>query len=292
MKSMTGFGRGEFRDDQYEIIVEMKSINHRYKDFFIKLPRQVSLLEENIRKYIGEKISRGRVEVNIKMNRSSDGDKSINLNYKLAAEYVECLKTIKTSFPDVSGEISIALVSRFPDVITCVEDEVDLELVWQKINPALAEATEATLKSREREGFTLNKDFEKRLKYITESLKVIVNHGPKVSEDYKRRLEDKIKEYTNGVEIDEGRLLNEVAIFSDRISIAEEITRLNSHLERFYSILEEEEPVGRKLDFLIQEMNREINTIGSKANDIQISNCVVDMKSEIEKMREQIQNIE
>lgn len=292
MKSMTGFGRGEYHDDQYEIIVEMKSINHRYKDFFIKLPRQVSLLEENIRRYLSEKISRGRVEVNIKMNKSSDGDKSINLNYKLAEEYVQCLKSLKTSFPEVTGEISVSLVSKFPDVITCVEDEVDLDLLWQKINPAITQATEATLKSREKEGLILNKDFEKRLKYFTESLKDIEKHSPKVSEDYRRRLEDKIREYTSSVEIDEGRLLNEVAIFSDRISIVEEITRLNSHVERFTSILEEKEPVGRKLDFLIQEMNREINTIGSKSNDIQISNSVVDMKSELEKMREQIQNIE
>lgn len=292
MKSMTGFGRGEYRDEEFEIIVEMKSINHRYKDFFIKTPRQIAMLEENIRKHVGESISRGRVEINIKLNRGAIGDKSLSLNAKLAEEYIKSLKALKDNFLDITGEISLGLVSRFPDVITATENEVDLDILWQKVFPALECATFALVDSRQREGSTLKKDFEMRLAYINENLTLAETRAPAVSQSYRARLEEKVKEYTHSIELDESRLLSEVAIFSDRVCIDEEITRLKSHINRFYSIMEDSEPVGRKLDFLIQEMNREINTIGSKANDIEISNCVVDMKSELEKMREQVQNIE
>ncbi len=289
---MTGFGRGEYRDEEFEIIVEMKSINHRYKDFFIKTPRQITMLEENIRKYISEKVSRGRIEINIKLNKGAIGDKTLSLNSKLAEEYVRSLKKLKDSFVEITGEISLSLVSRFPDVITATENEVDLDTLWKKVSPALECATSALVNSREREGNTLKKDFEMRLAYINEMLSKAEKRAPIVSQDYRARLEDKVKEYTDSIEVDESRLLSEVAIFADRVSIDEEITRLKSHINRFNTIIEETEPVGRKLDFLIQEMNREINTIGSKANDIEISNCVVDMKSELEKMREQVQNIE
>ncbi|WP_246169814.1 YicC/YloC family endoribonuclease [Alkalibaculum sporogenes] len=289
---MTGFGRGEYKDDQYEIIVEIKSINHRYKDFFIKIPRQISMMEENIRRYVSEHISRGRVEVNIKLNKSNVSDKSLYLNNNLAQEYIECLNAIKNNFNEVTGDISLSLISRFPDIITTVEDEVDLEYLWKKIKPGLQDAVANTLKSRESEGDILKTDFEKRLQYITGYLDIIIKEAPNVTIEYKKRLEIKMREYTQAVELDEVRLLNEVAIFSDKVSVDEEITRLKSHIERFYTIMSEKEPVGRKIDFLIQEMNREINTIGSKSNSIDISNSVVDMKSELEKMREQIQNIE
>lgn len=289
---MTGFGRGEYSDDQYEIIVEIKSINHRYKDFFIKIPRQLSMLEENIRKYTSEGISRGRVEIMVKMNERNVENRSINLNYKLAEEYIECLKRIKESFSEVSGDISLSLVSRFPDVISCSDDELNLEILWEKIKPALKEAVESTITSREKEGQNLKKDFVKRLEFIKEALDKVILQAPKVTEEYQKRLEEKVRDVLDGIDFDESRLLNEVAIFSDKVSIDEEITRLQSHIDRFYLIIDEVEPVGRKLDFLIQEMNREINTIGSKANNISISNNVVDMKSELEKMREQVQNIE
>ena len=289
---MTGFGRGEFRDEEFEIVVEMKSVNHRYKDFFIKTPRQIAMLEENIRKYISEKVSRGRVEVNIKMNKGVVGDKTLSLNESLANEYVKALSLLKDNHSEITGEISLGLVSRFPDVITSTDNEIDLDILWKKLFPALELATINLVESREREGNALSKDFEIRLKVMERSLLATENRAPLVSEEYKSKLEDKIREYTQSIEIDENRILTEVAIFCDRISIDEEITRLKSHIERFYIILTETEPVGRKLDFLIQEMNREINTIGSKLNDIEISNCVVDMKSELEKMREQVQNIE
>lgn len=292
MRSMTGFGRGEYRDDNYEIIVEMKSINHRYKDFFIRLPRQISMIEENIRKFVSEEIIRGRIEINVKMNRFKIKEKSLDLNYNLAEDYVKCLTTIKEFFPSLSGDISLSLVSRFPDVIITQEEDIDFNLIWEKIKPALKEAINNILVSRKKEGLNLKKDFIKRLNYLKDYLNIIIDQAPKVTEDYKKKLEDRIKEFTNSIEVDENRLLTEVAYYSDRVNITEEITRLQSHLDRFFTILDEDDAIGRKLDFLIQEMNREINTIGSKANDIQISNCVVDMKSELEKMREQIQNIE
>ncbi|MFZ7121145.1 MAG: YicC/YloC family endoribonuclease [Eubacteriaceae bacterium] len=292
MRSMTGFGRGEYRDDNYEIIVEMKSINHRYKDFFIRLPRQISMIEENIRKFVSEEIIRGRIEINVKMDRFKIKEKSLDLNYNLAEDYVKCLTNIKEYFPSLAGDVSLSLVSRFPDVIITQEEDIDFNLIWEKIKPALKEAIDNILISRKNEGLNLKKDFIKRLNYLNDYLNIIIDQAPKVTEDYKKKLEDRIKEFTNSIEVDENRLLTEVAYYSDRVNITEEITRLQSHLDRFFAILDEDDAIGRKLDFLIQEMNREINTIGSKANDIQISNCVVDMKSELEKMREQIQNIE
>ena len=226
------------------------------------------------------------------MNKGVVGDKTLSLNESLANEYVKALSLLKDNHSEITGEISLGLVSRFPDVITSTDNEIDLDILWKKLFPALELATINLVESREREGNALSKDFEIRLKVMERSLLATENRAPLVSEEYKSKLEDKIREYTQSIEIDENRILTEVAIFCDRISIDEEITRLKSHIERFYIILTETEPVGRKLDFLIQEMNREINTIGSKLNDIEISNCVVDMKSELEKMREQVQNIE
>lgn len=292
MRSMTGFGRGEYKDDNIEIIIEMKSINHRYKDLFIRLPKQLSMLEENIRRYLNDQIVRGRVEVSLRLNQYQVQDKSISVNNSLAQQYISCLQEIKDKFPNVAGDISLSLVTRYPDIISSRDEDLDLDTIWKKIEPALKEATNNIIQSRDLEGKSLKEDFTKRLIYIEDYLKLITEQAPIVTIEYRKKLQERMKEYADSVELDENRLLTEVAIFCDRINITEEITRLESHIKRFNGILNETGPVGRKLDFLIQEMNREVNTIGSKANDITISNHVVDIKSELEKMREQIQNIE
>jgi len=292
VKSMTGFGKGEYRDEQMEIAVELKTINHRYKDFFIRMPRQISFAEDLVRKEIGEVISRGRIEVNVKMNSFDLANKNIKLNMELAKAYMSCLKDLKTSVPEVTGEYSLSLVSRFPDVIYSEDSEEDPDVLWGKIKKALSVALKNVTDSREREGESLKKDFYKRLEIIETELGKIKEFESLVVDEYRDKLEQRIKEYTQNIEIDQSRLLTEVAYYSEKANITEETTRLKSHIERFRKILEEDEPVGRKLDFLIQELHREINTIGSKSNHIDISNLVVEIKSEIEKMREQIQNIE
>ncbi|NTW72310.1 MAG: YicC family protein [Eubacteriaceae bacterium] len=292
MRSMTGFGRGDYKDDSLEINIEIKTINHRYKDFFIRMPRHITFAEDNLRKEISDRISRGRIEVNVKTNTYSGQNKSIKLNLELAREYVECLKELKTNVPEITGEYSLSLISRFPDVISSEENEVDAVEMWEKIKTALNAALDNIVQSRENEGEILKKDFIKRLLLIEDFLKEIIGKVPEIADEYRNKLIERIKEFTNNIEIDENRLLTEVAYYSDKINITEEITRLKSHIQRFRKIIDENDSVGRKLDFLIQEMHREINTIGSKANHITISNYVVDVKSEIEKMREQIQNIE
>ena len=292
MRSMTGFGRGEYKDDNVEIIIEMKSINHRYKDLFIRIPKQLSMLEENIRRYLNDQIVRGRVELSLRLNQYQVQDKSILVNHSLAQQYIMCLQEIKDEFPNVMGDINLSLVTRYPDIISSREENLDLEEIWGKIEPALKEATDNIIRSRDIEGKSLKEDFIKRLIYIEDYLKLINEQAPNVTNEYRKKIKERMKEYADSVELDENRLLTEVAIFCDRINITEEIIRLKSHIKRFSGILNENEPIGRKLDFLIQEMNREVNTIGSKANDITISNHVVDIKSELEKMREQIQNIE
>ncbi|HAE61143.1 MAG TPA: YicC family protein [Eubacteriaceae bacterium] len=292
MKSMTGFGKGEYKDEDIEISVELKTINHRYKDFFVRMPRQISFAEDLVRKEIGEVISRGRIEVNIKINAYNMSNRNIKLNMELAQAYMNCLKDLKTSIPEITGEYSLSLVSRFPDVIFSEESEEDADVLWNKIKSALSSALTSVVESRMKEGQSLKKDFQKRLALIEDDIGKIKDLEASVVDEYREKLEQRIKDYTKDIELDQARLLTEVAYYSEKANITEETIRLKSHINRFKKILDEDEPVGRKLDFLIQEMHREINTIGSKSNHIEISNLVVDVKSEIEKMREQIQNIE
>ena len=293
MKSMTGFGRKDYRDEQMELSIEIKTVNHRFRDFSMKLPRPLSALEESFRKTISAVIARGRIEIFVKYCDLGNENKRVVLNKALAENYIEILNQIKNLDTMIKDDIDLGLIAKFPDVVSVEEESADAAELWQKIKPILEEVLTQIDESRKREGSALREDVEGRCRSIETAVDQIEAQSPVMLKKYQEDLQQKIADLTQSPEIDEKRVLTEVAIMADKLAIDEELTRLRSHTQRMHDILaEEDEPVGRKLDFLVQEMNREINTIGSKANDIVIANIVVDVKSEIEKIREQIQNIE
>ena len=291
IKSMTGFGRGEHEEYGRNFIVEIKTVNHRYSDITVKLPRQLIYLEDNIRKYISKYISRGKVDVFITQGKFSEDDVHVSIDETLTASYIKALYVLRDKFK-LEDDITVSMVSRFPDILNVVKSEEDSELILKILNAATLSALEKLIVMRETEGLKLSSDITQRVNYIKSIVKIIEDRSPVVVEEYKIKLNDRLKEIAGDINIDDTRIAVEVAIFADKSSITEEIVRLYSHFEQLLSILMESDPVGRKLDFLVQEINREINTIGSKASDIIITRNVVDVKSEIEKIREQVQNIE
>ena len=291
IKSMTGFGRGSIEQDGRSFTVEIKSVNHRYCDLNIKMPKSLMSLEDRIRKSIQEKVNRGKVDVFITQNNYEKQGVKVALDEKLADSYVECLNRIKARY-DIKDNISISLISKFPDVITLKQEEEDLENFWQILSLPLKEAVNLLVDMREKEGLKLEKNILSKCDYIKSLLDKIEEKSPLVVKEYKEKLIERLKELLGEYQVDENRVAMEVAIFADKSCIDEEIVRLNSHLIQLKETFNLNEPVGRKLDFIVQEMNREANTIGSKANDLEILNIVLNIKNEIEKIREQIQNIE
>lgn len=291
IKSMTGFGRGKSQGDGMEFLVEIKTVNHRYSDVYIKLPRQIAFLEDKIRETVGKNISRGKADVYISYDDFSEDSKNVLIDEALAKTYIKGVEFLKDKY-NLKDDISVSLIAKFPDVIKVEKNEKDEKRIWNILNEALGNALEALLSMRSAEGEGLKKDLLERSSFIESVVKEIGIRSPEVVKEYKSRLENRIKELMDQQVVDENRLATEVAIFADRCNIDEEIVRLSSHVNQLRETLKMKEPVGRKLDFLIQEMNREINTIGSKANDLNITNSVVDVKCELEKIREQVQNIE
>lgn len=293
MKSMTGYGRGECTMYERKFTVEIKAVNHRYNDITVKLPRAIMGFEDEIKKAISKKVFRGKLDVFVNFESFSQEDINISVNEPLAKSYTETLRKLKSDL-HLDGDVTIEIVSKFPDVIT-VDKSISNENTENEIRECLMkvveDATDAFVAMREVEGETLKKNIIKKVAFVNDALQKIEERAPWVSKDYRARLEAKLADLDE-IQVDESRLLTEVLLFADKACIDEEITRLHSHISQMYSIVEENVPVGRKLDFLVQEMNRETNTIGSKSNDIEITNHVVDIKSEIEKIREQIQNIE
>lgn len=290
-RSMTGFGRGEYKSEKQDFLIEIKTVNHRYSDLFLKLPRQLSFLEDKVRETISKSISRGKIDVYVSYDEHGDDSRSVQIDEPLAKAYIKSIETLRDNF-NLRDDISVSLVARFPDVLKIEKTEVDEDETWQGFKKALDAALESLVKMREVEGEGLKKDMVERASYIKSIVKIIEDYSPQVVRDYKQKLENRLKELLDQQVVDESRIAMEVAIFADRCSINEELVRLNSHIKQFKQTLDMDQPVGRKLDFLVQEMNREINTIGSKANDIEIAKHVVEIKSEIEKIREQVQNIE
>lgn len=290
--SMTGFGRGEYKDDNYHFLVECKTINHKYADINIRLPRKLSFLEDKARILIKDYIKRGRVDLYIKLDLLGSEDVNLKFDEELATQYVSILKQIKDKF-DVVDDISVMNIAKFPDVIKTEEKEDDEDKLWSMLKVALENALLKLKEMRSEEGRKLAMDIQNRCDLLKNYIEDIEKYSYNVVIDYKEKLKNRISDILeNPSIIDENRLAQEVAIYADKSSITEEIVRFKSHIEQLKNTVVKNESIGRKIDFLIQEMNRETNTIGSKSSDLNITNLVVEVKSELEKIREQIQNIE
>ncbi|MCF6466439.1 YicC family protein [Clostridium sp. Cult2] len=292
IKSMTGFGMGESTDGIHNFSLEIKTVNHRYNDIVLKMPKHLNYLEDEIKKRIKNRISRGRVEVYINLEYISESAMNVKVDIPLAKAFKDSLETIVDQL-NIKDEIKLSHILSVSEIIKMERKELDEDVTWDCLKTALDMALEKVMDMRIKEGIILKKDMESQIIKIEKMVMEIENRSPIVVEEYKEKLKDRIEELLDEeYNLDEERLNNEIAFFADKSDINEEIVRFNSHISQFLKALEEAEPVGRKLDFIIQEMNREINTIGSKANDLVIGNYVIDVKSELEKMREQAQNIE
>lgn len=291
IKSMTGYGRCEDILAGKKISVEIKSVNHRFSDYNIKVPRYMTYLEDTVRQLAAKYITRGKVDIFINIENYGTESNEVVLNEELAKSYLDALRKMRDTF-SLPDDITTMSMCRFQDIFKMERIEEDEEEIRANVESVMLRALEGFMKMRETEGERLCADLKARVDYMVELADSIDKNAPAVVEAYKARLYDKIKEVLANRDIDEGRVLTEVAIFADKVAINEETVRLASHFKAYYEILDSDEPAGRKLDFLIQEINREVNTIGSKANDLEISKTVLALKGEIEKMREQIQNIE
>lgn len=290
IKSMTGYGRCEDILSERKITVEIKSVNNRFSDYNIKIPRHMLFLEDKIRKYVSEYVTRGKVDIYVNIESYAD-DSEVYLNEPVAKQYIEAAKKLRDTF-GLTDDITTMSICRFGDVFRMERAEVNEDELWNDVSSVLARALESFIAMRSREGERIYEDLKARVDFMSELAQKVDERSPQVVAEYKEKLYQKIKETLENREIDEARVLTEVALFADKVAINEETVRLASHFEEYYQILSSDEPAGRKLDFLIQEINREVNTIGSKANDLFITKTVVTLKGEIEKMREQIQNIE
>ncbi|WP_024614594.1 YicC/YloC family endoribonuclease [Clostridium sp. Ade.TY] len=292
VKSMTSFGRARSEEGLERIFsIEMKSVNHRYLDMNIRMPKSMFQLEEKFRKIISGKLNRGKVDVYINIKNFHKGEAIAELNETLAKSYFECLQKLSDEL-GVLNDITATKIARFPDVISIVEKEENIEEIFSEIKSLIESALDKMVEMRIREGEKLKEDILEKLIIIENLVDSIEKIADLVPVEYKSKLEDRIKDLTSGIEIDKNRIAVEIAIFADKATVDEEIIRLRSHIGQMRNTLELDEPIGRKLDFIVQEMNREANTIASKSNDMKMTNIVIDIKNLIEKIREQVQNIE
>ena len=298
IKSMTGFGRCELSEETRKVVVEMKAVNHRYSDINFKMPKKLAPFEIKMRNILKEYIQRGKVDVFFTYEDSSEGRLSVSYHPQIAREYVDYMQQMSEEF-GLPLELRTPQLARFPEVFTMEEHQMDEEDLWQFVEPVLRGACEDFLKARREEGRRLYEDLTGKLDNMLAIVEAIEEHFPNIIANYREKLTDKVKELLENSVIDENRIAAEVTIFADKICVDEETVRLKSHITGARDILKQSfdsekntDSIGRKLDFLAQEMNREANTILSKANDITISNYGIDLKTEIERVREQIQNIE
>ena len=290
IRSMTGFGRGSYENEGREYLVEVKSVNHKYCDINFRMPKIFSGIENKLRKLIEKYLSRGKIDIFIDFQNYSDSGNNIKFNKELAKAYIKNLKELGEE-TGINSEISVVDISKMSDIFK-KEDNTDEELIYNELSIALNEALKNIVTMKEIEGEKLKIDLEARIEEVFEKINQISNFSSGLVQEYIVKLKSRVKELMDTESLDENRLLQEIVIFSDKSSIEEELTRLKSHVEQFKRLIKESSPIGKKLDFLIQEMNREINTIGSKANSLQITNLVIEVKTELENIREQIQNIE
>lgn len=291
IKSMTGFGRCEFTDEKRKFTVELKSVNHRYLDVNIKMPKKLNFFESSIRALLKEYIERGKVDVYITYEDYTEDNYALKYNASLAAQYLNYLNSMAEEF-GLENDIRVSNLSRYPDVLVMEEQDVDEKELWDGLEHALRGACEQFVASRIKEGENLKGDLIDKLDDMISYVDFIEKRSPQIMEEYRRRLEDKIKEILGDRQMDDGRIATEVTIYADKICVDEETVRLRSHINTTKDTLLEGGSIGRKLDFIAQEMNREANTILSKANNVEISDTGINLKTSIEKVREQIQNIE
>lgn len=288
---MTGYGRAEATVGGHSITVEMKSVNHRYFELSSRLPRGYGFLDDRLRGYMQGKLSRGKVDLYISIETLEDSGVQVQVNHPLASGYVAALQELGRLY-QLRDDLSISTVARYSDIFSVHRVPEDEDAIWESVRQVTDAALEGLLAMRQREGARLCEDVEGRARTILDLVQQIEQRSPQTVEEYKIKLQQRLREMTADLQLDEQRLITEAAIFADKVAVDEETVRLRSHFKQMEWMLQANEPVGRKLDFLVQEMNREINTIGSKAQDAQIAHIVVEVKAELEKIREQIQNIE
>lgn len=291
VKSMTGFGRCEVSDEAKKITVEIKSVNHRYLDMNLKMPKKLNFFEASVRNLLKEYIQRGKVDVFITYEDFADNHFSLTYNKEVAASYMNYLNQMSEDF-NLENDVRISVLSRYPEVLSLEEAEIDEQELWADLETALRGAAEKFVEARIIEGENLKKDLCDKLDGMLENVDKIAERAPEIITEYRNKLYERVKELLGDASVDEGRLLTEVTLYADKICVDEEIVRLRSHVEHTKTTLNGDGSVGRKLDFIAQEMNREANTILSKANDLITSEHAIDLKTDIEKVREQIQNIE
>ena len=291
IKSMTGFGRAVAETDGYVITVEIKSVNHRFFEFSSRIPRQYGFLDDKLKSYINSRVSRGKVECYVSIDALNTEAAQVVVNNTLASAYVSALKELSKNY-DLKEDFGASTVARFQDVLVVKKADEDEEKIWSYVKSVTDTALDKFIAMRTVEGEKMKNDISSRADYILSCVEYIEKRSPETVKEYNDKLVERVHDLIGDVSLDEGRVIQEVAIYADKVAVAEETVRLRSHLDQLKAFINADEPVGRKMDFLVQEINRETNTIGSKANDVDIARKVVDIKAEVEKIREQIQNIE
>lgn len=291
VKSMTGFGRAVKELDGYVISVELKSVNHRYFEFYSRCPRQYGFIDEKIKSFVNSRVSRGKIECYVSIDALNTESAEVAVNNTLASAYVKALKEIAQTY-DLKEDFGASTISRFQDVLVVRKAEEDEDKIWSLVREVAAEAVDKFIEMRAVEGKKMYDDVYSRSQFILDCVGYIEERSPETVKEYNDKLVARVHDLLGDVSLDESRIMQEVAIYADKVAVAEETVRLRSHIEQLREFLASDEAIGRKMDFLVQEINRETNTIGSKCNDVDVARKVVDMKAEIEKIREQIQNIE
>lgn len=291
IKSMTGFGRGIFQSESLNVTVEIKSVNHRYFEFSARMPRAYQFLEEKLKAHCQKSISRGKIELSVFVEELTENSTEVVLNHTYAKAYIDALKKLSKEYK-IKNDVKVSTLASNPEIFKLRKNALPDEVVEEAVITALTEAVKAFIAMREVEGERLKADILSRADTILSKVALVEERSPETVKAYRERLEQKVKELLDNAQVDEQRLITETAIFADKVAVDEETVRLRSHIKQLETLLESAEPIGKKLDFIVQEMNRETNTIGSKAQDVEIAHIVVDVKSEIEKIREQIQNVE
>lgn len=291
VKSMTGYGRHQQTVDTMNIIVEIKSVNHRYFDFSSRTPRIYGFLDEKLKSFVQSKVSRGKIECYVQVDNLEDDSVIVEINHSLAKGYVKAFEELSETY-SIDNNLNSGILARFNDVLLIRKEEADEEKIWNAVKSVADVAVDKFIEMRQVEGQKLRDDICSRADTILDKVEFVEARSPETVKEYTQKLLSRMQDVLGGVNVDETRILTEAAIYADKIAVAEETVRLRSHIEQLKGFFDSDEAIGRKMDFLVQEINREANTIGSKACDVDIARCVLDIKSEVEKIREQVQNIE